>query len=66
MSEWVKCSDRMPECFTDVLVADGSYVEVMTLLGDGTWLPLLGDWAACVSVDRITHWMPLPELPPPV
>ncbi len=61
MSEWIKCSERMPENFVDVLVTDGSYVEIMTLLGDGSWLVLLEEWATYVSVDNITHWMSLPK-----
>lgn len=63
MGEWIKCSEKMPECFTDVLVTDGSYAEIMTLLGDGSWLVLLEEWSTCVSVNNITHWMPLPKLP---
>lgn len=63
MSEWIKCSERMPEDFTDVLVTDGSYVEIMTLLTDGSWLVLLEEGSTCVSVNNITHWMSLPKLP---
>lgn len=63
MGQWIKCSERMPDDFVDVLVTDGHYVEIMTRLGDGSWLVLLEEWSTCVSVDGITHWMPLPEPP---
>lgn len=31
MTEWIKCSERMPGDFEDVLVTDGVNVEVMWL-----------------------------------
>lgn len=37
MGEWIKCSERMPGDFEDVLVTDGCYVEVMWLDCDGYW-----------------------------
>lgn len=37
MSQWIKCSERMPDDFLDVLVTDGIYVEVMWLDCEGYW-----------------------------
>lgn len=62
MSKWIKCSERMPGDFEDVLVTDGGNVEVMWWDCDGFW----DCWAprySNISSDDVTHWMPLPEPP---
>lgn len=62
MGEWIKCSERMPGDFEDVLVSDGVDVEVMWRDCDGFW----DCWAprnSNISSDDVTHWMPLPEPP---
>lgn len=62
MSEWIKCSERMPNDFEDVLVSDGGNVEVMWRDCDGFW----DCWAprnSNIDIDDVTHWMPLPEPP---
>lgn len=63
MSQWIKCSDRLPNEMTWALVcADGA----MNCLG---FTPGKGwdDWTRpeCpnVSPEQITHWMPLPDQP---
>lgn len=63
MGEWIKCSERMPGDFEDVLVTDGVYVEVMWLDCDGYWDSWVEPWAVTVGREDITHWMPLPEPP---
>lgn len=62
MSEWIKCSERMPDDFEDVLVTDGANVEVMWRDCDGfrdCWAPRNSN----IDIDDVTHWMPLPEPP---
>jgi len=62
MGEWIKCSERMPDDFEDVLVSDGGNVEVMWRDCDGFW----DCWAprnSNISEANVTHWMPLPEPP---
>lgn len=62
MSEWIKCSERMPDDFEDVLVTDGDNVEVMWRHRSGLW----DYWAPRnpnISSNDVTHWMPLPEPP---
>ena len=55
MSEWVKCSERMPEDGVPVLVTDGFVVLIGSYDGfDG------GDY---YWTEFATHWMPLPEPP---
>lgn len=61
MSQWIKCSDRMPDRFTDSLVTDGKRVGVKWWGGD-KW----DCWAEndfVIYSGNITHWMPLPEPP---
>lgn len=59
MSEWVECSERMPEPYEYVLVTDGFVgCEVMRVNSDGYWGP-----AKSLYHGDITHWMPLPEPP---
>lgn len=53
MSEWIKCSERMPE--------NGEYVIVHSLYGViDTTMYLDGKFNGFVSV---THWQPLPSPP---
>lgn len=63
MGKWIKCSERMPGDFEDVLVTDGCYVEVMWLDCDGYWDSWVDGCYRTVCPDDITHWMPLPEPP---
>ncbi len=72
MSDWIKCSERMPPGNVEVLVVEvaktfnGTFtaISIAQWDTDGTY----GDdysWRdreAC-SLATVTHWMPLPELP---
>ena len=57
-SDWVKCSERMPELNVPVLVHTGSGMRIDKAydFGDGVsfYEDLYGD---------VTHWMPLPAPP---
>lgn len=57
-SDWVKCSERMPELNVPVLVHTGSGMRIDKAydFGDGVsfYEDLYGD---------VTHWMPLPTPP---
>lgn len=66
MSKWIKCSERMPEEFEEVLVSDGANVEVMWLDCYGLWDCWVDGEDRMVCSDVVTHWMPLPEPPSPV
>lgn len=57
MSEWIKCSDRMPTTHIKVLVYHKAWgIEVQYKLKIGSLLiGLMGD--------KATHWMPLPKPP---
>lgn len=59
MSEWIKCSDQMPDLCSDVIVSDGCDIGVMWF-GSNGW----DSWHPGNSVpNHVTHWMPLPEPP---
>lgn len=73
MSEWIKCSDRMPterETFdpsstTNVLVAnDLGVIQVAFWTYEGLcWADANGEEIDEDSFGFITHWQPLPEPP---
>lgn len=68
MSEWIKCSERMPEIGRRVLIVQhGKYVSSATLY---QWeaaktekgrKPRFEDFRGIVS--DVTHWQPLPSPP---
>ena len=58
VSDWIPCSERMPELGVEVLVMGGSI----------SWLDKAYDWGDGVSFCEdnygiATHWMPLPDMP---
>ena len=55
-SDWVKCSERMPEFDVLVLVVDQNGIDLGAIY-DGD------DWFLADSEREITHWMPLPAPP---
>lgn len=61
MSKWIKCSERMPPILIDVLVTDGVRAEVR--YWDGEEWDCWPAPASDVSVEGVSHWMPLPEPP---
>lgn len=65
MSQWIKCSERMPEEGKPVLVVGsiGGAVQNNVYEWDGrTWCDFRADYNE-LSMDVFTHWMPLPEPP---
>lgn len=74
MTEWIKCSDRLPETDENCLVIDENgdcYVACLVLLNangyrteDTTyWSEQSTGCGCCSNGISPTHWMPLP--PPP-
>lgn len=59
-SQWVACSERMPDDMEDVLVTDGEDVKSMWWNGN-KW----DSWAVKYSIDSddVTHWMLMPAAP---
>jgi hypothetical protein len=68
MNDWISINDKLPEfknsCFSeDVLITDGSDIYIGSLC-DNSAIEEPNSWMAHDhGVDKITHWMPLPELP---
>ena len=54
-SKWIPCSERLPECDTDVLICSGEFVHE-ACFKDEHFSNAYGMWYKAV-----THWMPLPE-----
>lgn len=66
MSEWIKCSEQMPEQLTSVLAA-GKGGKIFNLYRQGERWLVDGPYSCSVREGEvkfpITHWQPLP--PPP-
>ena len=58
VSDWIPCSERMPEYDSEVIVTDGNYVwrDKCYDFGDGLCFYDDNDSSA-------THWIQLPEMP---
>ena len=59
MFEWIPVSERLPEDNKKVLVLLVSKIEVIAILRNNVWLV---SWNH-VTLNHVTHWMPLPEPP---
>lgn len=68
---WIKCFDEMPEKHMNVLFTHKyrDYDKVILLgyfhtgVGTDYWgVPELDTWF--IKPNEVSHWMPLPELPP--
>ena len=55
VSDWIQCSERMPEHGDMVLVFNGNSIEIDALA--------TGEFDFECWCDSVTHWMPLPEMP---
>ena len=69
MSDWIKCSDRLPEHDAQVLVYRGDSIgdiflaECLILDGGHKRRWLYGGTEYFAGHDNITHWTPLPNPP---
>lgn len=66
MTDWIKCSDRLPLDKEWVLSFDGSdiYITKFHQTTDRRHKIRAGKFELSDDFcDEITHWMPLPELP---
>ena len=77
MSEWIKLSEQLPACNTEVIAfRPRYYVSFLSLTND----PMIAEWqdplpantlywkdrrliGQYIEFDEITHWMPKPEWP---
>ena len=65
--KWISVEDRLPNVGQETLiripVATRFNVENGSYKGNGTWLGAWCDRRGPSSAYKVTHWMPLPELP---
>lgn len=67
MSEWIKCSDRMPPRIPDTSIEYVVYETMNNRVSHDYWNVPEGN-KSCQAFwnhysDNVTHWMPLPEPP---
>lgn len=60
MSEWIKCSERMPEEHQSV---DYVSEDVLVHTSDGEINLSFTDHGRWNCIEKITHWQPLPAPP---
>lgn len=62
MSQWIKCSERIP-----VQTQSNRYIALNLVLNGRTVVQGGFDdgrfWCDGVEINNVTHWMPLPEPP---
>ena len=63
--KWISIEDKLPEVDTEVLILMevGGNIERGLHIGNGNFK---ANWCSRVGTDhtyKVTHWMPLPELP---
>lgn len=69
MSEWIKCSERLPDDDNFVLVTNGKHTGIGAYLHDDhleddeRWQDEHFEFINKQSKYSVTHWMPLPETP---
>ena len=60
---WIKCSERMPEADVFVLALwNGSPHVLYFFSRTGVWDD--GDFYSGIGLGEVTHWIPIPVLPP--
>ena len=57
-TDWISCSERMPELGVPVLVIGGSTAWVDKAYDSDDGVSFYED-----NYGRVTHWMPLPDMP---
>lgn len=56
-NKWTKCSDKLPEYGTHVLVCDETGYMAVDYLVEGE------EYCWCIATVPVIAWMPLPEPP---
>lgn len=62
MSEWIKCSERMPEIGREVLCID-EFGDYEAAIYDSGYIPGPPFFATSAGEIHPTHWQPLPAPP---
>lgn len=69
LSKWIDVNEKLPDDGDDVLAVRGSQLELCTfsdptMVTDKETLWFNWDKAEWINNKYITHWMPIPSLPP--
>ncbi|WP_272659251.1 hypothetical protein [Providencia sp. PROV113] len=59
-TNWVKCSEKMPEVGKPVIVKLGTMLHIM-FIEDGGWTD--GEWVRDVDFKWVKYWHELPPMP---
>ena len=65
-SPWISVEDRLPEPEKDVIIINkrkNTDIDHLTDDGEGNYYWWKSDDTIWCEDDKITHWMPIPELP---
>lgn len=64
MSDWIKCSERLPESrHPQGAVVVKSHISQNPYVTAGNYDPEEGRWIGYFSSKSVTHWRPMFELP---
>ncbi len=62
MSEWIKCSERMPDIYGKVvIIQSGFYCDPFVVRYNGN--DMFDELGNVYPIEIVSHWMPLPEPP---
>ena len=62
-SGWVCVKDRLPNFGKLVIATDGTNYGIAWFCSDCTWMAKIGYKSQSWFGRKVTHWMPIPELP---
>lgn len=58
ITQWIPCSERLPDIGADVLFCDDKWTEEGCLRADGDWCQFR--WSTVLPKEKVVAWMPLP------
>lgn len=74
LPKWIKCSERLPEEYSDA--TESAHKEIIVMSDEGVISATITKWVDngkldyyfapvrdCSDIIKVTHWMPLPEPP---
>lgn len=62
--EWISVIQAIPSDDRIVLGTDGKKCEIVCCINsDCEWCGAYSDYGNLMAIEKVTHWMPLPNLP---
>lgn len=62
--EWIKCSDKLPDKDDRVDILCDGWNRRTDYKYEGNGVFYNNEWDRTYEVEAVTHWMPVPPLPP--